>query len=195
MYPQMQLHIGYSHHFKTCPVFNLFKHTLTPQIPGNYQFFFCLCSFDFSRFLYNWNHKYIGFSDWLLSFSDMHLTVDSYLLWLSESESESCSVMSDSLWPHGLYGQSNSPGQNTGMGSLSLFQGIFPTQGLKPGLPHCRQILYQLSHQGNPRILEWVAYLFSSGSSWPRNWTWVSSIAGGFFTNWATRKSQENWSG
>lgn len=39
MYPQMQLHIGYSHHFKTCPIFNLFKHTLIPQIPGNYQFF------------------------------------------------------------------------------------------------------------------------------------------------------------
>ena len=42
----------------------------------------------------------------------------------------------------------NSPGQNTGMGSDSLLQGVFPTQGLNPGLPHCRQILYQLSHQG-----------------------------------------------
>ena len=67
--------------------------------------------------------------------------------------------------PMDLHSPCNSLGQNTGMGSLSLFQGIFPTQGLKPGLPHCRQILYQLSHQGNPRILEWVAYLFSSGSS------------------------------
>ena len=56
-------------------------------------------------------------------------------------------------------------------GSLSLFQGIFPTQGLNPGLPHWRRILYQLSHQGSPRILEWVAYPFSSGSSRPRNWT------------------------
>ena len=45
----------------------------------------------------------------------------------------------------------NSPGQNTGVGNCSLFQGIFPTQGLNPGLPHCRQILYQLSHQGSPR--------------------------------------------
>ena len=52
----------------------------------------------------------------------------------------------------------NSPGQNTGVGSLSLFQGIFPTQGLNPGLSHCRQILYKLSHQGSPRTLEWVAY-------------------------------------
>ena len=61
---------------------------------------------------------------------------------------ESCSVMSDSLQPHGLYSLCNSPGQNTGVGSLSLLQGIFPTQGLNPGLPHCRRILYQLSYQG-----------------------------------------------
>ena len=47
------------------------------------------------------------------------------------------------------------------MGSLSLLQKVFPTQGSNPGLPHCRQILYHLSHQGSPRILEWVAYLFS----------------------------------
>ena len=56
----------------------------------------------------------------------------------------------------------NSPGQSTGVGSLSLLQGIFQTQGSNPGLPHCRQILYQLSHKGSPRILEWVAYTFSS---------------------------------
>ena len=56
-------------------------------------------------------------------------------------------------------------GQNTGVGSCSLLQGISPTQGLNPGLPHCRWILYQLSHKGSPRILEWVAYPFSSGSS------------------------------
>ena len=53
--------------------------------------------------------------------------------------------MSDSLWWHGLYSPWNSPGPNTGVGSL--LQGIFPTLGLNPGLPHCRQILYQLSHQ------------------------------------------------
>ena len=51
------------------------------------------------------------------------------------------------------------------IGSLSLSQGIFPTHGSNPGLPHCRQILYQLSHTGRPRILEWVAYPFSRGSS------------------------------
>ena len=72
--------------------------------------------------------------------------------------------------------------------SLSLLQGIFPTQGLNPGLPNCRLILYQLSHQGSPRILEWVAYAFSRGSSWPRNQTGVSCVTGRFFTNWAVRK-------
>ena len=63
---------------------------------------------------------------------------------------ESCSVVSDSLW---LYSPWNSPGQNTGVGSPSLLQGIFPTQGLNLGLPHCRQILYQMSHQGRCRCL------------------------------------------
>ena len=93
-----------------------------------------------------------------------------------ESESKSCSVVSGSLWPHGLYSPWNSPGQNTGVGSLSLLQGIFSTQGSNPGLPHCRWILYQLSHKGSPRILEWVAYPFSSRSSWARNWTRVSLL-------------------
>ena len=67
------------------------------------------------------------------------------------------------------------------MGSRSLLQGIFPTQGLNPGLPHCRQILYQQSHLGSPRILEWVAYPFSSRSCRLRNQTGVSCIAGRFF--------------
>ena len=66
--------------------------------------------------------------------------------------------------------------------------GIFPTQESSPGLLHCRWVLYHLSHQGSPRILEWVAYLFYRGSSWPRNQAGVSGIAGGFFTSWATRE-------
>ena len=82
----------------------------------------------------------------------------------------------------------NSPGQNTGVCSLSLLQGIFPTQGLNPGLSCCRQILYTLSNQGSPGVLQWVAYPFSSGSSQPRSQTGVSCIAGGFFTSWATGK-------
>ena len=94
--------------------------------------------------------------------------------------------MSDSLQPHGLYSPWNSPGQNTGEGSLSILRGIFPTQGMNPGLPHCRRVLYLLSLQGSSRILEWVIYFFSR-SSRPRNWTEVSCIAGGFFfTSWAT---------
>ena len=82
-----------------------------------------------------------------------------------QSESESCSVVSDSSQPHGLYSPWNSPGQNTGVGSCSLLWGIFPTQGSNLGLLPCRWILYQLNHQGSPRILEWVAYPFSSGFS------------------------------
>ena len=61
-----------------------------------------------------------------------------------ECECESCSFTSNSLQPHGLHSPWNSLGQNTGVGSCSLLQGIFP------GLPHCRWILYQLSHQGSP---------------------------------------------
>ena len=84
----------------------------------------------------------------------------------------------------------NSPGQNTGVGSCSLLQGIFLTQGSNPGLPHCRQIIWQLSHKGSPRVLEWVAYPFSSGSSQPRNQTRVSCIAGRFFTNELSGKTK-----
>ena len=104
---------------------------------------------------------------------------------------ESCSVVSDSLWPHGLYSPWNSPGQSTGVHSLSLLQGIFPTQGSNPGLPHCRWIIYHLSHQGSPRKNTGVvAYPFSRGSSQPRDRTQVSHIAGGLFTSWATREAQ-----
>ena len=70
--------------------------------------------------------------------------------------------------------------------------GDLQTQGLNPGSPHCRRILYQLSHKGSPRILEWVAYLFFSGSSWPRDRTWVSCIAGRFFTNWTMKELQKS---
>ena len=103
-------------------------------------------------------------------------------------KSESHSVVCDSLQPRGLYSLWNSPGQNPREGGLSLFQGIFPTQGLNPGLPHCGRILYQLSHKGSWRILEWVAYPFSSGSSQSRNRTGISCIAGRFLTSWATRE-------
>ena len=61
-------------------------------------------------------------------------------------------LSSDSLW-RGLYNPWNSPGQNTGVGSLSLLQGIFPTHGLNPGLSHCRWILYHMSHKGSPKAI------------------------------------------
>ena len=64
---------------------------------------------------------------------------------------QSCPTLCD---PHGLYSPWNSLGQNTGVGSLSLLQGIIPAQGSNPGLPHCRRIHYQLSHKESPRILE-----------------------------------------
>ena len=74
---------------------------------------------------------------------------------------------------------------------LPLLQGIFPNQGSNQGLPHCRQILYHLSHCGSPWILEWVAHPFSRGrTSQSRNWNRDSCIAGGIFTTWATREPQ-----
>ena len=80
----------------------------------------------------------------------------------------------------------DSPSKITRVGCCAFFQGIFPTQGSNPGLPHCRLILYCLSHQGSPRILEWIAGPFSRGSSWPRSQTRVFFIAGRIFTSWAT---------
>ena len=84
--------------------------------------------------------------------------------------------MSDSLRPHGLYSPWNSPGQNTGVGSLSLLQGIFPTQGSNPGLPHCRRILYQLSHQGSPQP-SGPERAASAVEVWPLPTKWL--LAGG----------------
>ena len=69
--------------------------------------------------------------------------------------------MSNSLQPQGPYSPWNSPGQNPAVGSLSLLLAIVPTQGSNPGIPHCRWILYQLSHKRSPRTLEWVAFPFS----------------------------------
>ena len=107
----------------------------------------------------------------------------------------SCLVMSHSLQPHGLYSppgfsvHGDSPGKNIGVGCHVPLQGIFPSQGSNPGLPHYGETFYQLSHQGSPRILEWVAFPFSRASSRPRNQSGVSCTAGGFFTSWASREA------
>ena len=82
-------------------------------------------------------------------------------------------------------------GQNTGVGRLSLLQRTLPHPGIEPRSPALQVDSLPLNHQGNPRILEWVACPFSSGSSWPRNRTGVSWIAGRFFTNWTIRESQK----
>jgi len=81
--------------------------------------------------------------------------------------------------------------KNNEVSCHALLWGIFPTQGSNSGLPYSGQILYHLSHQGSPRILEWVVYPFSRGSSWPRNQTRVSCIAGGFFTSRAHKEAPE----
>ena len=80
-------------------------------------------------------------------------------------QSESHSVVSDSLQPHGLYTPGNSLGENTGVGNLSLLQGIFPTQGSNQGLLHCRWILYQLICQRSPQGIKQSA---KSGYQRPR---------------------------
>ena len=104
-----------------------------------------------------------------------------------------CDLMDCS--PPGSSVHGDSPGKNTGVGCHALLQGLFPTQGSNPGLPHCRWILYRLSHQGSPRRLEWGAYPFSRITSRPRNQSGFSCIAGRFFTSWATREAREDWSG
>ena len=133
----------------------------------------------------------IGFMNLNVSYRNANYTVhcglcDKIKIFYDRKWSENCSIVSNSLWPmdctvHGILQARMlewvafpfSRGSSQPLGRLNL------------GLPHCRQILYQLSHQGSPRILEWVAYPFSGGSSQPRNWTRVSCIAGWFFTNWA----------
>ena len=75
-----------------------------------------------------------------------------------------------------------------GVGCHVLLPGTFPIQGSNTGLPHCRQILYHLSQQGSPRILEWVTCPSSRGTSQSRDQTQVSCVAGSFFTSWATRE-------
>ena len=105
----------------------------------------------------------------------------SLALW-NHLESESHSAVS--VQCHGLYSPWNSPGQNPGVGSLSLLQGIFPTQGSNPDLPHCRRTLYQLNHRENLRIY-WSGEPIPSAVNLSNQGIkpGVSCIAGGFFTS------------
>ena len=89
-------------------------------------------------------------------------------------ESASRSAVSDSLLPHGLWSPWNSAGQNTGVGSLSLLQGMLPTQGSNLGLPHCRQIFYQLSLKGSPHSSSSV--IMSKNHVWGFGWEEKTSM-------------------
>ena len=108
-----------SHSYETT-VFFLLKHHTTQKLA------FCFSDINFSSIMrFNW--EIISIINCVLSFP--------FLKW------KSLSLVSNSLRPPGLYSPWNSSGQNTGVGSLSLLQGLFPTQGSNPGLPHHRQIL------------------------------------------------------
>ena len=117
-------------------------------------------------------------------FSSLYLTSLSQLVCVL-----SCSVESNSLQPHGL----SVPGilQARILEWVAIpFSRWFPNPEIEPGLLYCRRILYCLYHQGSPRILDWVAYIFSSGSYWPRNRAGVSCITGKIlYTSWATREA------
>ena len=111
---------------------------------------------------------------------------------------ESHSVMFNTFRPHGLKPARflcpwNSPGKNTGVGCHSVLQGIFPTQGSNPGLPHCRRILYHLSHQGS---LQWCVVVVVGGlvaKSCPTLATpWTVACQAPLFMGFSR---QEYWSG
>ena len=118
-----------------------------------------------------------------------------------KSESESHSVVSDSLRPHGLFSPWNSLGQNTGVSSLSLLQGIFPTQGSNPGLLHCKQILnIWASREAEPFIApsfsnfwEVFAFVFAQDMS-----SWVvfrecRSRISSFSVTWELQRKTNSW--
>ena len=131
----------------------------------------------FSSFIYGVACIYIHFCLQVNSIS-----MCGYLCLVAQSCLSLCSPMDCSLPGSSLHGYS--PGKNIGVDCHALLHGIFPTQGLNPCIQHCRWIIYQLSHQGNSRILECVAYPFSSGSSQPKiELGSLSCIAGRFFTS------------
>ena len=76
--------------------------------------------------------------------------------------------MSDSATPWTIHSPWNSPGQNIGVGSLSLLQGISPTQGSNPSLPHCRRFLYQLSHKVKNKC-SWRSAAWRRTKQWKRS--------------------------
>ena len=133
-------------------------------------------SFEFTAFLIVPRHHWsLSHSCWfeLPSLCVQAPNLIGFLL-QGRAASESHSVLSDSLWPHGPYSPWNSPGQTIGMGSLFLLQGIFPTWGTNPGLPHCRQILSQPSYKGSPLLYQ-LSHRRSNNSAWSPTDLTVSS--------------------
>ena len=129
-----------------------------PSTTGHCFLFGSISSFFLELFLYSspvayyppTNLRSSSFMSYHFAFS--YCSIYNIYIKYIFNESESCSVVSDSLQPHGLYSPWNSPGQNTGVDSPSLLQGIFPSEGSNPGLLHCRQILYQLRHKRSPYV-------------------------------------------
>ena len=103
-------------------------------------------SMTISRFIYVAADG-ISFYGWVVFCYIIYTHTHTYIMviYVKVKVAQLCST----LRCHSLYSPWNSPGQNTGVGNHTLLQGIFPAQGSNPGLPHCRQILYQLSHQGS----------------------------------------------
>ena len=89
----------------------------------------------------------------------------------------------------GLYSPWDSPGQNTGVGSHSLLQGIFPARGSNPDFPHCRRILYQLSHRGSLRVTGML--LIISGLTGV-NWDWAGEDWEVWSPCWSLHSKQAN---
>ena len=130
--------------------FGIFRLTIV-KLPIYLSIYLPICPCVSSFFCVSFN---IHVFNWMCFFVYSIIMIKFYFPLKNKSESRS--VVFDSLWPHGLYSPWNSPGQNTRVGSLSLLQRVFPTQGSNPSLPHCMWILYQLSHKGSPLFSIWI---------------------------------------
>ena len=133
-----------------------------------------------------WTIAFLHFSQYIVNNEAKTLMEEHY----SNTKLVLCLVMSDSATPWTVACQAP---LSMGFFRQEYWSGLpypLPRDPPNSWIVHCRWILYHLSQQGSPRILEWVAYPFSRGSSWPRNRTGVSCIAGEFFTSWATREAQ-----
>ena len=114
----------------------------------------CFCNFVVVLFLSSLAHFHCVF-EFLFVYGDRLITKPTLILLIPL-------LGPHRLQPIRLLCPWDFPGGNTGVGCHFLLQGIFPTQRLNPSLLHCRQIVYQLSHQGSPRLQQWAAYPFCS---------------------------------